>query len=220
VNVSLAAGDLTAYLGRQLANMFPDGSPTGDLRSDVDAALARLDHSLTRTRVKYFSSSGQATFSHLHTDQYAMFLYLAGRAAFVERGDTATAAKLYALNKALHAIDVFYEVELPQIFAFQHPVGTVLGRATYGDYFFVYQRCSVGSSLATDYPVIGSGVVMFGGSAIIGRSTIGANSWLSVGATVMDQEVPGNAAVFGRSPDLVIKPTRRNVVRDLFGCAA
>ena len=43
------------------------------------------------------------------------------------------ASKAYCLNKALHAIDVFYEVELPEIFFLEHPLGTVLGRAKYSN---------------------------------------------------------------------------------------
>jgi serine O-acetyltransferase len=56
-------------------------------------------------------------------------------------------------------LDAFYEVELPDVFAFQHPVGTVLGRGRYGNYFFVYQRCSVGANVAGRYPTIGESVI-------------------------------------------------------------
>ena len=48
-----------------------------------------------------------------------------------ESNHTNLAAKVYALNKALHAIDVFYEVELPDLFCLQHPLGTMPGRARY-----------------------------------------------------------------------------------------
>jgi acetyltransferase-like isoleucine patch superfamily enzyme len=58
--------------------------------------------------------------------------------------------------------------------------------------------------------------VLFGGASVIGDGTLGDNVWLSVGATVMDQDVPSGHVVFGRSPDLVLKPTRRDVKRDLF----
>jgi serine O-acetyltransferase len=102
------------------------------------------------------------------------------------------------------------------VFAFQHPVGTVLGRGTYGNYFFVFQRCSVGSNRAGEYPKIGEGVVMFGGSAIIGASVVGDDCWLSLGSIVMDAQIPDRSVVFGHSPQLTIKPTSRDVVRDLF----
>ena len=37
----------------------------------------------------------------------------------------------------LHGIDVFFTVDLPDIFLFCHPLCTVLGRAQYSDYFLV-----------------------------------------------------------------------------------
>src|SRR5437588_860224 len=80
-------------------------------------------------------------------------------------GDPRLAACVYGLNKALHGLDVFYEVELPTIFAFQHPVGTVLGRAHYSNYLLVYQRCTVGSTLSGESPTFEPGVVLFGGSS-------------------------------------------------------
>jgi serine O-acetyltransferase len=100
---------------------------------------------------------------------------------------------------------------------FQHPVGTVLGRAEYSDYLLVYQRCSVGANLTNTYPIIGPGVVMFGGSAVIGACRIEGNCWLSTGSLVMDAHIPDSSVVFGRSPALVVKPTERNVMRDIFG---
>lgn len=91
----------------------------------------------------------------------------------------------------------------------------MLGRAKYSNYFFVYQRCSTGGKDLI-YPTIGEGVVMYGGSSIIGKCSIGNNVWLSAGALVMEQDIPGNSAVFGQSPHLTIKPTQRNVFSHFF----
>ena len=65
----------------------------------------------------------------------------------------------------MHAVDAFYEVQLPDVFAVQHPVGTVLGRANYSDYFICYHNCTVGANLDNDYPSFGRGIVMYGGAA-------------------------------------------------------
>jgi serine O-acetyltransferase len=214
---TLSHDDLASYVARQASAFFPDALVSAaSLNNPVRSALDRLERCFSRIGLKYFAEDGESTFDHLHTDQYAMFLYLLANSIHREGGDPRLASKVYALNKALHGIDAFYEVELPEAFVFQHPVGTVLGRGRYGNYFFVYQRCSVGASVEGAYPTIGEGVVMFGGSAIIGASTVGNNCWLSVGATVLDTDVPPNSVVFGRSPDLTVKPTRRDVVRDLF----
>jgi serine O-acetyltransferase len=213
----LTAGALCRYVTRQINNFFPDCLVKSErVAPYLGLALERTEHCFSRVSVKYFARNGTPWFDHLHSDQYAMFLYLLSNSVFREDGDPSLAAKIYALNKALHGLDVFYEVELPAVFFFQHPVGTVLGRAAYGNYFAVYQRCSIGSSLSGETPVMGDGVAMFGGSAIIGGSRIGSNAWLSVNAVVMDCDVPPDSLVFGRSPANVLKPATCQVVERFF----
>jgi serine acetyltransferase len=64
--------------------------------------------------------------------------------------------------------------------------------------------------------MMGEGIVLYGGAAIIGKCHVGNNCWLSVNTVVMDADIPADNVVFGASPHLVRKPTRRNVTRDLF----
>ena len=218
---TLTAGELATCVERQLDSLFPDGTEArGTFRPYVDTALERLEHCFSSIHMKDYTDGIQTRFSHLHTDQYAAFLYSVSHAAYRAGGDPAVASKVYALNKALHAIDVFYEVELPNIFLFQHPVGTVLGRAQYADYLFVAQRCTVGSNIDHRYPTLGEGVILCSGSALIGACAVGSNCWLSAGAQVMDTDLPSGTVTFGQSPNLVIKPTRRDAARDIFGARA
>ena len=217
MQISLPAADLASYVARQVNALFPDKAVSAaDLKGSFEAALERVEYCFSRINLKYFSDGGQAHFNHLHTDQYSMFLYFLSNSVHRMGGDPSLASKIYALNKALHGVDAFYEVELPEIFAFQHPVGTVLGRGSYSDYLFVYQRCSIGSNFDGKYPTIGEGVVMFGGSGIIGDCLVGDNCWLSAGTLIMDDNVLSNSVVFGGSPNLVRKPTKRDVVRHVF----
>lgn len=217
MRTSMDRGQLGAYVARQLTAFFPDGrvAPRRLARA-LTLALDRAEHCFARIHLKYFSDAGEAVFNHLHSDQYAMFLYLLSNSLYRLEGDVPLASKVYALNKALHGLDAFYEVELPAVFAFQHPVGTVLGRGLYGNYLFVYQRCAVGANLDGVYPTLGDGVVMFSGSAVIGACTVGSNCWLSVGAVVMDVDIPADSVVFGRAPRLTVRPTARHVRRDVF----
>jgi serine O-acetyltransferase len=216
LRLSLSPAALASYLAAQISNVLPERRvEPSEIQAVMDGALERLEFCLDRLRQRYHHDARGAMFDHRHTDQYAMLLYLVANTAY--RNEQLTlAAQAYALNKALHGIDAFYEVELPAVFAFQHPVGTVLGRAHYGDYFFVYQRCSVGSSIDGHSPTFGEGVVMFGGSAVIGDVTVGSNVWLSVNATLLDGRVPDNSVVFGATPNVTIKPTPRDVRRDMF----
>jgi serine O-acetyltransferase len=217
LHLSLEKSRLAGYVAAQLSAFTPDAAAgASEVEPYIDPALERLEHCFSRLNVKPFGAAVDLRFNHLHTDQYAMFLYLLSNTIYRMEGSHDLAARVYGLNKMLHAIDVFYEVELPDVFGFQHPVGTVLGRATYGNYLFVYQRCSVGSNMEGRAPVIGEGTVLFGSSAIIGDCTVGANCWLSFGALLMDADVPANSVVFGQSPQHVVKPTRRDVVSHFF----
>ncbi len=49
----------------------------------------------------------------------------------------AIADKIYYLNRALNSVDLFYEVALPRIWSCEHPLGSIMGRAPYGENFFL-----------------------------------------------------------------------------------
>lgn len=78
------------------------------------------------------------------------------------------------------------------------------GRATFGEYFFFYQGCTVGGDHNT-YPVIGHHVRLFANSTVLGESHIGNNVWIGAGALVKNTDIPDNSLVFGQSPNLIIK---------------
>ena len=109
----------------------------------------------------------------------------------------------------MNGLDIFYAIDLPKHFGAEHPVGTVLGRATYGENFFFYQGCTVGGFHQKNgtiaYPVIGDNVKMFANSTIIGNSHIGNGVKVGAGAIIKNQDIPQNAIVFGESPNLIVK---------------
>lgn len=218
MQLSLGRNELALYVRKQFESFFPDGADLADLPKFVEMALGRIEHCFSRVRLKGFFANGEARFSHWHSDQYAIFLYYLSNSAFRERPGHPIADKAYALNKALHALDAFYEVELPDVFAVQHPVGTVLGRASYSDYFICYHNCTVGANLDNDYPSFGRGVVMYGGSRVIGKTSVGDNSFVSTGAIIIDGGVlEGNSILHGIYPNACRSPTVRKVARDIFG---
>ena len=67
-----------------------------------------------------------------------------------------------------------------------------------------------------EYPTFGEGVVLYGDSAVIGRSVVGSNVWIALGTKVVDEDVPSDTMVFGQSPNLIMKPAKRNVADFLF----
>ena len=217
MKLSLSREDLVGYVGRQLDNSFPDGSAAAPaLAHFVGPTLERVEHCFERVRMKSFHDAAGARFSHTHGDQYAIFLYYLANTIHRLGGDLRLAEKTYLLNKTLHGLDAFYEVALPDIFALVHPVGTVLGRARYADYFCAYHNCAVGSNLSQEAPTFGRGVVLFGASRVIGRCTIGDNCLVATGTVVLDTSAPDNSVIFGNYPNTTSKPTRWNVIRDIF----
>lgn len=104
----------------------------------------------------------------------------------------------------MHSVDIYHEVELPSIFFLEHPVGTVLGRASYQDGFMAYQNCTVGGNKGK-YPTLGKSFRMMSGSKVLGDSVIGDNVTLAANTYVKDTNIPNGATVFGSSPNLIIK---------------
>ena len=206
--LSLPPRQLTKYLTRQLRNLFPDGWSAGRARANkvVESALARMEVCASAVIAKrYRTDTGEPCFSHLHSGQYAAFLYFASHSAARNFGDHELATRLYLLNKALHGLDVYYEVELPDVFVWEHPVGTVLGKAVYGERFVVLQHCTVGGNLQLEYPRIGKHVSLYAGATIIGKCTIGDHVQVAAGARIVDEDVPSGSTVFGTSPNLTIR---------------
>jgi serine O-acetyltransferase len=195
---SLPAEGLARLAARQINTMFPDGDDcsTDDLMPAMPEALARLEHCFSKVANKYFFDGTQSVFSHLHGDQYCIWLYYLANTLFREGAPASICSKLFLLNKALHGCDIFYEVELPSVFLVVHPLGTVLGRGQYSDYFVAYQRCGVGANRDI-YPSFGKHVTLRPGAAVLGRCTIGENCQIATEALVLDCDVADNSLYIG-----------------------
>lgn len=149
----------------------------------------------------------------LNLDQYAVDLYRNSRAAY-HRGDIASAHEFYRRNRVENGVELFYEVELPENFRLVHPIGTVLGRATYGDYFVAYHGCGVGSDLDGNRPVLGRGVVLFPGAKVLGKSVIGDNVFIQANCVIQDSTIPSNVIV--DSDGCMRSTAHRSVIKHFF----
>ena len=129
-------------------------------------------------------------------DDEVLAFYNNSRAAY-NRGDISTAETWYRRLRAEHGVELFYEVELPQNIKFVHSIGSVLGRADYGEFLVVYHGCGVGSDVDGNRPKLGSGVVLFPGAKILGNATLGNNVWVTANTVVQNCDVPDNSVVFG-----------------------
>ena len=150
---------------------------------------------------KYLNPGGNPYFSLYHSGCWALFLYYLSNSL---KGNKACAEKIYYLNKIMHNVDWYFEIELPAHFMIEHPVGSVLGRAKYGDYLFIYQGVTVGGN-GGKYPVLGNYVKFFSDAKVVGNSYIGDRVVLSANSYVIDEDIPNDCIVFGQSPNLIIK---------------
>lgn len=207
VRMTLNQSQLAAYVSRQVNSLFDDGRTvySDDVLSLLPQTLNRLEHCFVHINNRYFFDGSSAVFNHLHGDQYAMFLYLLCNTAYKLGAPGELPAKLFLLNKSLHGIDAFYEVELPSIFLFVHPLGTVLGRGHYADYFLVYQRCGVGSNHDI-YPTLGPYTTLRPGSSVLGQSKLGRNNTLAAESLLLDRNLENDSIYIGNPRDFVIRP--------------
>jgi len=174
----------------------------GELEKVLQKALERTEKCFSKLTNKYFCRGKEAFFNPFHTGQYAIFLYYLSNTAY-NVGYVSLAEKVYCLNKMLHSIDWFYEVELPECFIADHPMGSVLGRAKYGNYMSFSQGVTIGNN-HNIYPTFGDRVVLHPNCTVVGNTTIGDNVEISVGVFIRDENIPSNCLVFGESPNLKV----------------
>lgn len=217
--LSLTSSVLTEYIIHQIKTFFPDnqGLTSSDIAHALKTALDRLEFCFMHIQDMRFQQNGEAVFNHLHSDQYAMFLYFLSNSFYIQEGRETICEKIFYLNKCLHGIDCFYTVQLPSIFLFVHPLGTILGtQASYSDYFLISQNCTIGDNYDGQYPVLGKGVALYSGATIIGECVIKDNCEIGAHAFIYNSKIASDSIVFGRHPNNTIKRNRTSVIEKHF----
>lgn len=190
------------------------------VNAHIDVAMKRMEICLSALKNTRMFENGK--FSPYHTVAWNVFLYYLSNslANCDEQKCEREASVVYYLNKILHANDWFYGIQLPEHFFAEHPVSSVLGRAQYGDYFFVYQGTTVGGNRKNGqlyYPAIGKNVIMYANSTVLGDCHIGNNVVISANAYLINETIPDNSIVFGSSPNIVIKEKSEEEIQEMMG---
>lgn len=206
---AISENKILDLLLHQLNNMFMlSDSERNEIKLFFPSVMEKLEYCFERTNNKYYHKFVQGFdtpfFNPYHSCQYTIFLYIYSRIVSENTHNFLLADKLYYLNKIMNNCDLFYQIKLPMHWGCEHPCGSIMGRAQYGEGFFFYQCCTVGGNHGY-YPIIGNNVWMFAHSQIIGKCNIGSNVKLGAGCLVKDQDIPANSLVFGQSPNLIIK---------------
>lgn len=190
MQIYLSKEELIRYVEKQLDTFFPDGRKADINRhiSSFNLALERLERCLDSICIKgYHDEKGNVTFSHLHADQYATFIWFLSNSIWKLEGDEFLCSKLLQLNRLMHQIFISYKCEMPDHFFLGHPIGTVLGNAKYGDYFAVLQGVTVNTNADL---TIGKGVFLGANAKIIGGQKIGNRASVGVDTLLYETTVP------------------------------
>ena len=191
------------FLGLQLELV---GVRLDDVSAEVATVYPILDRQFARTKNKYFTKNGIAILRVAHNAQYTIFLYHLSRALFLQNRRS-EADRIYALLRMASGIDLYYEVVLPEWWTCDHPLGSVIGRGQFEtESSFVFtQNCNIGNSNGI-YPKIAGNLIMFPNSSLLGDTKMAGNVILANGAYVIDAGELNDCLVYGRSPDLTVKP--------------
>ena len=203
---SLRIGTLDAlarHVATQLNNLFPDQGLEADIARlgvTLPAAVQRMAPLLSAIR-----NFKPGLFDHFNSLQYASFLYVVANEHWRSGGDLTLAERLFCLNRALNAIDLFYSVTMPEVFFLSHGLGATLGNASYGNRLVVFQNVTVGR-VGDDRPIVGCDVVLYPGAIITGRTTIGHRSVVGAGSVLHGVEVPDDTVATMREGKLQLRP--------------
>ncbi len=210
------ADELYKIVERQLGNFWEIETDNREYMVELTRkSLEKVEKSFCASKNKYYLQNGFSPYNSVH---YSIFLYYLSNLTGKAMGDR-MADQIYYLNKIMNGVDWYWAIELPEHFVAEHPVGTVLGRAQYGDYFCVYQGVTVGGNRKEGkicYPKIGNYVLCYANSSIIGSCEIGNYVIISANSFLKDVRIPDGSLVFGCSPKLIIKKYDKDLVWEYF----
>ena len=207
--------DPKAQLIHQLHNFYPNTGWERKVDDIYPIVLERLDACFSHVKNKYYHNDGETIFNPLHVAQWTMFLYITAN-ELSKNGNTELCDMIYGLSKMVSSADIFYEVEMPRIWFFDHPQGSVLGRAVYNDYFTFSQGCTVGNNRGK-YPTFDKHVSMLSNSKVLGNCHIGDHVIFAANSYIIDTDIPQYSIVFGTTPNNTIKQITHEKFNELIG---
>lgn len=169
----MTAVELEAMLTKQSDSLFfLSNLDAKSVHGAMDATLERIDSCFSHIRNKYYDKDKETVSNPLYGCQYAHFLYYLANKIYRNRGKLNLRDRLYALLKGMSSVNLFYQVELPEIFFFGRPLATVTGRPEYLNYSTFSQGCTVSNNNGI-FPRFGESVFMMSNSKVIGNCKIG-----------------------------------------------
>lgn len=220
MNLSLTPKELTGLLSKQLEYHFPVPNRVQllSLSKIVNQGIERLEYCFSRIKLKYYHDENGCSFNHLHSDQYSKFLYFVSREAYLI-GEKEIYEKCSYLNKIMNGVDLYGHIEMPDIFLLVHPLGSIFGRAEYGNFMIFYQGVTIGGKHETDgikYPKFSERTACFSNSSIIGKVASGKNVIFGANSSIIGGTYIDNSLVLGSYPNNMIKSHNNSIFEDVF----
>ena len=190
-----------------------------EVKSYLNSALEISEERFILNKSKYYTSSDRlrAQFNSTHYSSHALILYQLARECFLD-GRIDLAEKVYFLNVATTATDLYYEIELPMRTGCDHPLGTVIGRADFSSEskLFFNQQCTIGGNFDSHgrakYPKIDGLIFLHSKSSLIGDIQCSGVVILGHNTYAKDITILKDCLVFGEFPNLIIKPLTKQIV--------
>ena len=155
----------------------------------VKVACQKYLYCLSNKNIKHFPNSILE-----HADEYTSFLvFLANTAYDYECLEIAKAA--YLINRRMNSFDCFYDRKIPEIFHLEHPIGSIIGKASLKNYLVIYQGVTIGGDLKLKYPILEESVALFPNSSVISNAKLGYNSAVGTGVTLYGRTLKNNTAI-------------------------
>lgn len=199
--LSIKTEELKLYVSRQLEHFLPDKYKLAghDIDSAFSLGLERVENCFKHISVpSYSNNQGETYFSHLHSDQYAQFLYFFSNSLWKISENKPICDKLIFLNRILNNLFISYKCGLPDIFFLGHPIGTIIGNAVYSDFLVVFQNVTINTaedSYGNPAPILGKGLFLGTGAKIIGNQPIGDRVSIGVDALVHNRAIEDDFVV-------------------------
>jgi len=168
----------------------------------------------SRINNKFFSNDGAGIIDFKFLDHYLIFCFRMANSLFKKKTGDHLADAIYYSSRIRTATDLYYTAVIDDYFMPVHSLGTVMdSRASYGKLLKIYNGVHIGPykiiSIKPEnwiHPRFKDGVTLLANSSIYGSTEIGNNVIVSAGAIVINEKIPDNCIVVGKSPDLKVLP--------------
>lgn len=163
----------------------------------------------------YYSNGEEGVLRIEYLDHYVIITF---RFAYAlnKYGMKKVSEAVYYSCRVRGSIDLFYTTNIGRCFMPVHAIGTVIdSHAKYGDFFKIYDGCHIGPFSIVgknpgewEHPSFGNYVTMLGHAKVYGKSIVGDNVIISTETVIINEEIPSNCIVSGKSPNLIYQKLR------------